>query len=103
MPEMDGFEATAAIRRREEQECVVQDERRDRSQNGAGHIPIIAMTANAMKGDRERCLNAGMDDYVTKPIKPKELQTVLERWISSSASTPFHVARGAKDRQSALG
>jgi CheY-like chemotaxis protein len=59
MPEMNGYEATREIR---EQEKRV-----------GGHIPIIAMTANAMKGDRERCLEAGMDSYVSKPIKPEEL------------------------------
>jgi signal transduction histidine kinase/DNA-binding response OmpR family regulator len=66
MPEMDGFEATHEIRRRE----------------GSGiHHPIIAMTANAMLGDRERCLEAGMDDYVSKPIRRADLTQALERHL----------------------
>jgi PAS domain S-box-containing protein len=64
MPEMDGFEATRAIR------------------NSKTDIPIIAMTANAMKGDRELCLGAGMNDYLSKPVKPAELAAALERWLN---------------------
>ena len=64
MPEMDGLEATAAIRAREEE--------------SGGHLPIIAMTAHAMKGDRERFLAAGMDGYVAKPVRPRELYEVVE-------------------------
>ena len=66
MPQMDGLEATAAIRCKE--------------QETGGHIPIIAMTAHAMKGDRECCLASGMDDYLAKPLEPKALHAVLERW-----------------------
>src|SRR6202011_264927 len=67
MPEMDGFEATARIRPREQ---------------GTGrHIPIVAMTAHAMKGDRERCLEAGMDGYVSKPIQARELLRAIEQLV----------------------
>ena len=66
MPDMDGYQATAAIRKRE----------------GKGrHVPIVALTANAMEGDRERCLQTGMDDYVSKPIEPKTLLATLQRWL----------------------
>ncbi|MGO9014192.1 MAG: response regulator, partial [Dissulfurispiraceae bacterium] len=67
MPVMDGFEATRAIRHIEiDSGC---------------HVPIIAMTANAMKGDREKCLKVGMDDYISKPISPQELAKALEKWL----------------------
>jgi len=64
MPEMDGFETTAVIRSREE--------------GTSRHVPILAMTANAMQGDRERCLEAGMDGYISKPITPGALFTAIE-------------------------
>jgi PAS domain S-box-containing protein len=70
MPEMDGFEATELIR--------------DREKGNGGHIPIVAMTAHAMKGDRERCLAAGMDDYVSKPITAEELFSVIEDLVHRS-------------------
>ncbi|MCK5558236.1 MAG: response regulator, partial [Candidatus Hydrogenedentes bacterium] len=64
MPEMDGFEATAAIRK-------------DERWRG---IPIIAITAHVMKGDKQRCINAGMDDYIAKPIDPERLVSTIEKW-----------------------
>jgi len=67
MPVMDGLEATRRIRA-------------DEAGSGKGHVPIIAMTANAMQGDRELCLEAGMDDYVSKPINARQLFDCLARW-----------------------
>src|SRR5439155_5045158 len=71
MPEMDGFAATVIIRQREA--------------HAGQHIPIIAMTANAMQGDRERCLAAGMDDYVSKPVQSNALVAMLRKWTPSPA------------------
>jgi CheY-like chemotaxis protein len=68
MPEMDGFEATTAIRKFEANEKIAR-------------VPIVAFTANAMQGDKENCLNAGMDDYITKPVNIKSLEDVLCKWL----------------------
>jgi two-component system, sensor histidine kinase and response regulator len=75
MPVMDGFEATRAVRAGETK--VLNPE-----------TPIIAMTAHAMKGDRERCLAAGMNDYISKPILPQALLDALEKWMKSGRETP---------------
>jgi CheY-like chemotaxis protein len=72
MPDMDGFEATAVIRSRE---------------GTSRHQTICALTANAMAGDRERCLAAGMDDYISKPVGLEKLRDALVRWIPSVAET----------------
>jgi CheY-like chemotaxis protein len=87
MPEMDGFETTAAIRRRER----------------AAHskrMPIIAMTANAMLGDREKCLAAGMDDYLTKPLEPVDLESALKIWLPH---TIFHGLKPVESRSRLVG
>lgn len=68
MPEMDGFEASRCIRRREESKET--------------HLPIIALTANTLAGDRERCLEAGMDDFLSKPIRSSELAIMIERYLA---------------------
>ena len=72
MPNMDGYEATAEIRRGE-------------SEEGRAPVPIVAMTANAMEGDREKALGAGMDDYVPKPVTSEALEAVLKRWLPEEA------------------
>jgi CheY-like chemotaxis protein len=86
MPEMDGLEATKVIRER---------------QKNRGHYPtykesliIVAMTASAMQGDRERCLAAGMDDYLAKPVRPEDVRKVIERW-GGAASVPEATAHAA--------
>jgi CheY-like chemotaxis protein len=74
MPEMDGFEATRVIRQREA--------------SSGHHVPIIAMTANAMQGDSERCLAAGMDDYLSKPVSFEALATAARKWVAASPQRP---------------
>jgi two-component system, sensor histidine kinase len=90
MPVMGGFEATAAIRARERQH--------------GGHIRIVAMTARALRGDRERCLEAGMDDYVSKPIEPASLFAAVENHVAGRIETPMDAApaNGPIDRDDLL-
>ena len=71
MPQMDGYEATRELRRR---------------QNGGRHVPVVAMTANAFAADREACLRAGMDDYLSKPVELRALEEVLLRWAEPAAA-----------------
>jgi signal transduction histidine kinase/HPt (histidine-containing phosphotransfer) domain-containing protein len=90
MPEMDGFEATRQIRHWE--------------QNNGGHLPIVALTAHAMKGDRDRCLGAGMDAYVSKPIRAQKLFETMETVLLADANraAPVSVAPDGVDWQTAM-
>jgi two-component system, sensor histidine kinase and response regulator len=81
MPRMDGFESSREIRRRE---------------GASRHTPIIAMTASAMRGERERCLAAGMDDYIAKPVRLQELRARLQRWSGPPAEVDPHVLLGLR-------
>jgi len=83
MPEMGGFEATAAIREREK---MLRK-----------HLPIVAMTAHALKGDRERCLEAGMDGYVSKPIRTVDLFAEIERCVSAAPDAAGEEAAAPSD------
>lgn len=84
MPDLDGFAATQKVRGAERMT--------------GEHLPIVAMTAHALEGDRERCLSAGMDDYISKPIDPDELRQVLEKWLPDimTAAAPAADMRSAE-------
>jgi CheY-like chemotaxis protein len=66
MPVMDGYEATTAIRR---------------ATHARAGVPIVAMTAHALQGDRERCLHAGMSDYISKPVQPSDLKAIIDKYV----------------------
>ena len=70
MPQMNGYEATQAIR--------------NLPYKAKASVPIIAMTAHALHGDKEKCLEAGMDDYIAKPVKPKDFREALEKWVKKA-------------------
>jgi PAS domain S-box-containing protein len=89
MPELDGLEATRQIRR-------------PHSRVLNPRVPIIAMTAGAMQSDREECLAAGMDDYVTKPVSPQVLAEVLDKWLPQAATTPAMPVLGAPEATASL-
>ena len=89
MPEMDGFAATDAIRTHEA------------SLGTDRHVPIIALTANALEGDREKCLGAGMDDYLSKPFSQEGLRAILVRWTAANASSSNSTPPGTPDRRAA--
>jgi CheY-like chemotaxis protein len=83
MPVMDGFVATRRIRQWEASK--------------GGHIPIVAMTAHALKGDRERCIEAGMDDYVSKPLQPQALIIAIDRWVQPRDEEAERAAETRRD------
>jgi signal transduction histidine kinase/CheY-like chemotaxis protein len=98
MPEMDGFEATRLIREREQArgnvECGMNND--ELNSPHSRRLPIIAMTANAMEEDRKRCLAAGMDDYISKPVQSKTLAEMLSRWVPPASGVKDEKAEGCR-------
>jgi CheY-like chemotaxis protein/nitrogen-specific signal transduction histidine kinase/HPt (histidine-containing phosphotransfer) domain-containing protein len=90
MPEMDGLEATRLIRQRQQQPA--------RFPTFKSPMIIVAMTASAMKGDREKCLAAGMDDYIAKPVRLEDVRAIVERWAASAAQSVPPIATASQNR-----
>ena len=99
MPEMDGYETTRTIRQLEAGTSPLAAGHPDASASGlecrASRLPIIAMTANSMQGDRARCLEAGMDDYISKPVQPEDLAGKINRWLREPGPDPPPTDRAA--------
>jgi two-component system sensor histidine kinase/response regulator len=100
MPEMDGFEATEIIRKREKlQQAETQRQTMEDIVNiKNSHVPIIALTAHALQGDREKCLAAGMDDYISKPFQKDQLHSVIKKWLNGDRSSKTDTASDSKKK-----
>jgi CheY-like chemotaxis protein len=90
MPQMDGYEATRQIRNLEQDSSKKGD-----NPNKRKRIPIIALTAHAVKGDKDKCIQAGMDDYIAKPIKREELLDRVGKWFLAESDNN-HVDNGVE-------
>jgi CheY-like chemotaxis protein len=100
MPEMDGLQATAIIRERQRQKA--------QHPHYKASVIVVAMTANAMQGDREKCIAAGMDDYIAKPVRPEDMRAIVERWgavasLAEAAKAPASAPDKARPPQAPAG